>query len=219
MNDTESILIERALEGDREALDELLQPHREYVFSTLLARGANPTEANDVLDEVFASCVPGLDGRPSKLEKFSGRCALRSWLATVALRLWIDGKRRQQRQVTPAVGEEGQTDFFGRVPAEARSERDDELARLLRNSLEAAFAACEFDALLMLRLVYLHGLSQREVGRMWGYHESKVSRRLKEAMGQIESNTIRTIKEKDPWLRLAWDDFVELCQSEQASFL
>jgi hypothetical protein len=73
--------------------------------------------------------------------------------------------------------------------------------------------------MLMLRLVYLNTLTQREVGRMWGWHESKVSRCLTQAMTDIQATTLSEIKRRDPWLDLAWEDFVELCESHQIGFL
>ena len=61
---------------------------------------------------------------------------------------------------------------------------------LLRDIPQAAFARCPAEAMVLLRLVYLHGLTQREIVRT-SWSESKVSRLLSDAMVQIESNTLR----------------------------
>ena len=71
----------------------------------------------------------------------------------------------------------------------------------------------------MLRLVYLHGISQREVCRMWGWNEAKVSRHLSAAMETIEAETLLRLRQKDPWLKLTWQDFVDLCETHQIGFL
>jgi DNA-directed RNA polymerase specialized sigma subunit len=71
----------------------------------------------------------------------------------------------------------------------------------------------------MLRLVFVHGLSQREVMRMWGWSESKVSRKLSSAMAHIEEQTLEKLKQMDPWLDLTWQDFVDLCDTHQVGFL
>src|SRR6185503_12423903 len=98
-------------------------------------------------------------------------------------------------------------------------DRDDLLVEMLRDSLQSAFAACPAEDMLMLRLVYLHGLTQRELMKMWGWSESKVSRKLSSAMQQIEETTLKTLKQKDPWLDLKWQDFVDLCETHQVGFL
>jgi len=71
----------------------------------------------------------------------------------------------------------------------------------------------------MLRLVYLHDVTQREVGRMWGWHESKVSRCLAQAMAEIEARTQERIRETDPWMELTWEDFLDLCEAHRIGFL
>ena len=71
----------------------------------------------------------------------------------------------------------------------------------------------------MLRLVYLHGLSQREVARLWSCHESKVSRFLSQALADIQRNTLQETRRQDLWLDLSWQDFLDLCQTQQIGFL
>ena len=62
--------------------------------------------------------------------------------------------------------------------------------------------------MVLLRLVYLHDLTQREIVRMLGWSESKVSRFLARAMKEIETHTLKELKKRDPWLELSWQDFV-----------
>ena len=38
-------------------------------------------------------------------------------------------------------------------------------------------------------------------------------------MEQIETRTLRELKKRDPWLELSWQDFVDLCETYQVSFL
>jgi len=51
-----------------------------------------------------------------------------------------------------------------------------------------------------------------------GWGEWKVSRVLSEALEQIEKETMRSIKERDPWLELTWQDFVDLCRTYDLGF-
>ena len=96
---------------------------------------------------------------------------------------------------------------------------EDTLIALLRDCLKAAFARCEPEARVLLRLVYLHELSQREIVQMLNWSESKVSRFLSKALEQIETHTLAEIKKRDPWLELNWADFVDLCETHQIGFM
>ena len=69
----------------------------------------------------------------------------------------------------------------------------------------------------MLKLVHLHGLTGREIARMWGWHESKVSRTASHAEDQIRELTLAEIRRREPSLDLRWEDLVELCANCRGS--
>src|SRR5262245_54083687 len=79
-------------EGDPQALADLRAQHHSSLANILRARGASPTEVDDLLADLWADCVPGHANQPSLLEKFSGKCTLQGWLATVATNRWLDLK-------------------------------------------------------------------------------------------------------------------------------
>ena len=216
--DGESLQVTRCRQGDAEALAELRERCQGSLLGILLSRGADRTEAEDLLADLWADCVPGQDDRPSILEKFSGKCTLQGWLATVATNRWVDRKRKQSRFVEP--GRDGSTehDYLARLEA-ASYGSEDTLIALLRDCLKAAFAQCGPEARVLLRLVYLHELSQREIVKMLGWSEAKVSRFLTRAMAEIEKHTAVEVKKRDPWLELNWGDFVELCETHQIGFM
>ena len=218
--DGESLKVARCRQGDPEALAELREKCHSPLFGILVSRGADRTEAEDLLADLWADCVPGNDDRPSILEKFSGKCTLQGWLATVATNRWVDRKRKQSRFVEPSHDGSGHAehDYLARLEAVAYAS-EDTLIALLRDCLKAAFDLCEPEARVLLRLVYLHELSQREIVQMLGWSESKVSRFLSKAMEEIEKHTLAEIKKRDPWLDLNWQDFVELCETHQIGFM
>ena len=219
--DAEYAQVCRCLQGDTAALAELRQTHHPSLVNILLARGANVNETQELLADLWGDCVPVAGDRATLLEKFSGKCSLQAWLATVATRRWIDLKRKQTRrgETSQLVDDGSRNRFLEHLPAAAEFIREDALVELLRVSLQAAFAACPAPDLVMLRLLYLHGLTQRELMRMWNWSESKVSRKLSRAMQQIQQNTLANLKAQDPWLKLAWQDFVDLCETHQIGFL
>ena len=219
--DHDRLQLDRCLDGDPEALAALREALHPPLVRILRARGADEPETEELLADLWGDCVPAGDERPSLLEKFSGKCPLPNWLATVATRRWIDLKRKQQRrrELVQTGAEDSGRDLLDTLPAPADPDREDFLIELLRDSLHAAFAACAAADLLMLRLVYLHGVSQREIMRMWSWSESKVSRQLSRAMQQIEQRTLEYLKRKDPWFELTWKDLVDLCETHQIGFL
>jgi RNA polymerase sigma factor (sigma-70 family) len=219
--DNDTALLEQCQQGDPEALAELRDRHHRALENILVARGASPAEAEEALAEIWARCVAGGEESPSLLEKFNGNCRLLSWLARVVTNRWLDHKRkdrfRGEPPITPDAG--SRTEFFYRIPAELQGEPDAAIVALLRDSLRAAFARCAPDALVLLRLVYLHDVSQREVMRMLGWSESKVSRTLSRAMDEIRTEALRQLKAREPLLTLTWQDLQDLCETEQKGFL
>jgi RNA polymerase sigma factor (sigma-70 family) len=215
------ILVRRCQHGDAMPVGELRTRYHAALVGVLRSRGASPTETEDLLADLWADCVPGADDRPSLLDKFTGKCTLQGWLATVVTRRWIDLKRRQTHQVEappPAPGEpEGNR--LERFSAPVREASEDALVAILRDSLHAAFGRCPAEAMVLLRLVYLHGVTQRELVRMLGWSESKVSRTLSHAMQEIKADTLHELKQRDPWLNLTWQDFEDLCETHQLGLL
>ena len=210
----------RCQQGDPAALAELREKHHPSLVNILRARGATMDETEELLADLWGDCVPKENDEPALLDKFSGKCSLHAWLATVATRRWIDLKRKQVRHgETSLPARDGEGDPLENLPAAVVEAQEDVLVELLRGSLRAAFAACSPTDLLMLRLVYLHGLSQRELMRMWGWSESKVSRELSHTMERIEQSTLQNLKQKDSWLDLTWQDFVDLCETHRVGFL
>jgi RNA polymerase sigma factor (sigma-70 family) len=216
--DDDRLLVQKCAQGDAMALAWVRGKYHTTLSNILLSRGASRTETEDLMADLWVDCVPGDSEQPSLLEKFSGRCSLQGWLATVATRRWIDLKRKVARRVelNQTCSEE---DAFERLPASPAEGTEDSLVQLLRESLRTAFALCPPESMVLLRLVYLHGLTQREVVRMLHWNESKMSRVLSEAMSQIERNTLRELKKRDPLLELTWQDFLDLCEIEQVGFL
>jgi RNA polymerase sigma factor (sigma-70 family) len=217
--DDEGRLVELCQQGDGEALTLLRGRHHEALMNILVARGANPGDAAEALAEVWARCVAGGEEHPSILEKFNGKCRLQNWLCRVAINRWLDSKRREKFMADVPASPQGETTFFGKVPAPPANDLDGRLVGLLRDSLAAAFGRCSPEAIVLLRLVYNHGLTQREIMRMVGWSEAKVSRTLSHAMEEIKEQTLTELKKRDQWLQPTWEDFLDMCAIEPLGFL
>jgi RNA polymerase sigma factor (sigma-70 family) len=211
--------VQRVLASDPSAAEELRARYQGKLVGVLRARGANPTEAEDLVADLWTDCFAPRGNRQILLTKYQGRCALESWLLTVATNRLVDLKRRQSFRVeVPASSPDSPEDFFDRRAQPEKASSEKPLLNLLHAAIQRAFAKQDEDAILMLKLVHLHQLTQREISRMWGWHESKVSRTLEVTRQSVAKIILAELKKVDPWLELRWDDFVELCAGSTEVF-
>jgi len=203
--------VQRVLSVNDAAAAELRSRYHGRIVAVLCARGANPTEAEDLVADLWSDCFVAPPDKKTLLGKYQGRCALESWLLTVATHRLVDLKRRQTFRVDVPPSERGSEDFFERRPQPEKFAGEARLLKLLREAIRNAFAKRDSESVLMLKLVHLHQLTQREIARMWGWHESKVSRALEGARQNIARDILLELKRVDPWLELRWEDFLELC--------
>ncbi|MEN3367875.1 MAG: polymerase sigma-70 factor, subfamily [Verrucomicrobiota bacterium] len=203
--------VQRVLNADAAAASELRNRYHGKLVGVLRARGANQTEAEDLVADLWTDCFAARANRQTLLTKYQGRCALESWLLTVATHRLVDLKRRQSFRVDVSSSEQSTDTFFDRTPQPERPSSEKHLVHLLRAAIQRAFGAQDPEAVLMLKLVHLHQLTQREIARMWNWHESKVSRTLETTRQNVARTILADLKKIDPWLELRWEDFVELC--------
>ena len=203
--------VQRVLAIDAAAASELRSRYQGKLVGVLRARGANQTEAEDLVADLWTDCFGARENRPTLLSKYQGRCALESWLLTVATHRLVDLKRRQSFRVDVPSSPDSPEDFFDRRPHPEKATSEKHLLNLLREAIKRSFATQDAETVLMLKLVHLHQLTQREIARMWGWHESKVSRTLEVTRQNVARVILAELKKVDPWLELRWEDFVELC--------
>ncbi len=211
--DRDLILAERCIRGDADAHNALRSAYHNVVCRVLMSRGASETEAEDVAGDLFTDCIVRAKDGESLLSSYGGRCSLKSWLLTVATNRLIDAKRRGRFSRHLGNGLEEEQIEGAEVPlaGENLNEANDPgLVRLLRFSLRKAISACEREDYVMLCLVYLHGVTQREIAELWDWHESKVSRSLSRALKTISTLTMESVHIAEPGLELNWNDFLEL---------
>ncbi len=193
------------------AAAELRHRYHGKLIAVLCARGANASEAEDLVADLWSDCFAAPPDRQTLLGKYQGRCALESWLLTVATNRLIDLKRKQSFRVAVPASNRTSDDFFDSRPQPESVSREEPVLKLLRGAIRNAFSRRDSESVLMLKLVHLHQLTQREIARMWGWHESKVSRALEVAREKIAHDILVELKQADPWLELRWEDFLELC--------
>lgn len=214
-------LVRRALAGEPEAVENFHSHYRPALERVLMARGVVRGEAEDLVADIVGECFgAGKNGALEMplLEKFEGRSSLSTWLIRITWNRWLDLKRRDKfRGELPEYEDDREKgiDRFDRVADDDADDDflDSDLAELMARSIRQAFASLEPDVLVMLKLSFLHGVSQMEIARMWRCDQTRVSRTLSAARQRIATETMRVIREADPSLEIDWDDFKRLCAS------
>ncbi|MGA7216526.1 MAG: RNA polymerase sigma factor [Terrimicrobiaceae bacterium] len=203
-------MVQRCLEGSEEAISEMKRSLTPFLGKVLSSYGASKDEIDEILAQLWGDC---LTGQRPLFHVFNGKSALRSWLTAISVNRWISLKRREAQHAramqhlaiasepSPATGRSGS------------SQTDASIIEILGPALRRAFAACDVEELILLQLVHMHGVTQREIASLWKWHESRVSRHIKRAEAKIAERTLQAVKETDPYLELRWNDFVELCRS------
>ena len=210
-------LVQRALAGDDEAVAQFESEYRPTLERVLMARGVDRGQAEDLVADVIAECFgAGKKGAMEKrlLEKFEGRSSLSTWLIRTTWNRWLDLKRRDKfRGELPEYDEDRErgTDRFDRVAADEDEDFiETDLAELMAGAIKQAFASLEPEVLVMLKLSYLHGISQTVIAQMWGCDQTRVSRTLSSAREQIAAETMRALRAADLDLQIDYDDFKKL---------
>ncbi|MCB1228879.1 MAG: RNA polymerase sigma factor [Verrucomicrobiae bacterium] len=212
-------LVQMALAGDDDAVKTFEAEYRPTLERVLMARGVDRGDAEDLVADIIAECFgAGKKGAMEVrlLEKFEGRSSLSTWLIRITWNRWLDLKRRDKfRGELPRYDDDESrgVDAFERVADDHEDEDfiETDLAELMAGAIRDAFARLEPEVLVMLKLSFLHNVSQTDIARMWQCDQTRVSRTLSSARAQIAAETIRAIKAKEPTLDIDWDDFKRLC--------
>ena len=81
------VLVERALEGDRGALRQLVERHQPFVYNIALKMFGRREDAQDLTQEVFVKVI-------TSLKTFRNESALRTWLYRVTVNHFLKTRRR-----------------------------------------------------------------------------------------------------------------------------
>ena len=203
-------LVERCLENDAAALAQLQQANRGPVAAYLSTKGASSVEARETVDMLWGDLLtPAATGR-SPLSRYNGKCALLTYLNLVALsrlfsRYRVCGRFERRFPSSDAV------EFA--EPAGEPATKDEPLLELIRDAVEFAFQNCDAEDFVLVQLQYYDDLERSDLARMFQCSESTIHRKLESARTAVRKSALDYIRERDPWLELRWEDFIELCRT------
>ncbi|MDF1826148.1 MAG: sigma-70 family RNA polymerase sigma factor [Verrucomicrobiales bacterium] len=210
-------LVDKAIAGDDDSVVAFQEEYQPMLERVMMSRGVERTQAQDLVADIIAECFgAGKKGQTRPLlEKFEGRSSLSTWMIRITWNRWLDLKRRDKfRGELPSYEDDDDRsgDRFDRVAGnDDEPLLDEDLSDLMGRAIKHAFDSLDPDVLLMLKLSYLHGISQTLIARMWRCDQTRVSRSLTSARTQIASETMQFIQQQDADLQIDWEDFQKLC--------
>ncbi|MEM6797115.1 MAG: RNA polymerase sigma factor [Acidobacteriota bacterium] len=177
---SESELLERAQRGDRDAFRRLVEAHQSGVYRLALGLLRQPSDAEDVAQEVFLRAY-------RSLSRFRGDSGLGTWLYRVTLNACRDHQRKgrfmklQQSLGLVAEPESRWVDERPEADPE-RSTRSGELRREITRAL-AALSPAERDTFVLRQM---NQLSIRQTAEITGRAEGTVKNLLFRALRKLQ---------------------------------
>ncbi|MHC4202712.1 MAG: RNA polymerase sigma factor [Planctomycetota bacterium] len=146
-------LVGRARGGSDAAFEELVERFSGRLYQFLVARGARPADAEDLVQETFVRAYQALD-------RYDSRWSFQTWLFTIGRRCAIS-QHRARRKLVPLPEEE-----LAAAPA-VDTAADDGPGTLWRRAAKL-LSPRHYEALW---LRYGEDMSVREIGRVMGMSE------------------------------------------------
>ena len=91
-------LINRAKEGEREALNALFAQEQKYIFNLMIQLTGDPATADDLTQEAFLLAY-------QHLHKFRLQSSFRTWLSKIAINLFRRECKRKPKHVSVCLDE------------------------------------------------------------------------------------------------------------------
>jgi RNA polymerase sigma-70 factor, ECF subfamily len=152
-------LVERCRAGDLAAFETIYRTHAGRLYSVACRVLGNPTDAEDLLQEIFLAAH-------RKLDSFRGEAALGTWLYRLAMNLCLDHLRSRAArsgQLTDALDDEYGLDDVGSRRLAERT--------VAKMDLERAVAQLPDGCRTAFVLHDVQGLEHREVAEVLGIAE------------------------------------------------
>ena len=169
METSDSVLLERSLDGDAEAYGALVRRHQDAVFNLLVKMTGNWHDADELTQEAFLRAY-------RKLATYDARYSFKNWIITIAVNLTKNRFRSvfRRRRTEDAVANTALATDPVTTPADPRLADVDEALAQLPVNLRAP---------LVLR--HLEGFSYQEIARTLGVGVSAAKMRVMRARDEL----------------------------------
>jgi RNA polymerase sigma-70 factor (ECF subfamily) len=152
-------LVERCRKGDLAAFEAIYRAHSGRLYSVACRMLGNPTDAEDLLQEIFLAAH-------RKLDSFRGESALGTWLFRLATNLCLDHLRSRAARTSQLTG--ALDDQPGLADAGSRRFAEGSVTKM---DLERALAQLPEGCRTAFVLHDVEGLEHKEVADMLGIAE------------------------------------------------
>ena len=166
-------LIERTLQGDLSAFEELVERHRDIVFR-VAARIVGPDDAQDVSQDAFLRAF-------HRLDQYRGTAAFRTWLLQITQNTALNARAWSRRRPTEPADESSEVP--DRDPVRQPVTELERRERQQRLELKLRALRPEYRSLLVLR--DLEGLPYNEIADVLEMPLGSVKGRLHRARSEL----------------------------------
>jgi len=168
-NARDQVLVQRALAGDLDAFNNLVELYGEYLYSTTVRTVRDRDVAEDAVQEAFLNAY-------RNLARFSGS-SFRSWLTRIALNAATDIlRKRKRRPVEPYP--EWEDDSWQPPAPEAENPERLSLVAQQRRVLAQAMNTITLDQRTAIILFDVQGYDYTEIAEMTGVSVGTVKSRI-----------------------------------------
>ncbi len=129
---SDEMLVKRALQENRSALEELINRHHHKLLFYIRSLGLAPCDADDVAQNVWLNVI-------RKLPAFRFQSSFFSWICTIARRRLIDSWRRHSTRSLRLISEADLKKVISPEPSEDDIIRQEHLEHLERSLLSLQF--------------------------------------------------------------------------------
>jgi RNA polymerase sigma-70 factor, ECF subfamily len=172
-------IVERAQQGDRQALEELYLMHFDRVYSYLQMSVGNRHDAEDLTNQTFVKMLESID-------RFEWRkVPISAWLFRIAHNLAMDhfrSRRRWQPEEEPPEP----------PGAEERSAEEEALHSIGRQSMLEMIEGLSLDQQQVLTLKFVFNFSNGEVATILGKTEGAIKSLQHRALGSLQRQLAKT---------------------------
>lgn len=174
-------LVEKAIQGEREAFEGLVRKYQDAVYGLAFHITGNFTEAQDVAQQAFVTAY-------MKLPQLKEPGKFIHWLKRITANECVAWHRQRQR-MQQFQGNMENFNATVSTPDQELEEKELEIA------VQKAMESLSKKNRLAISLYYIDGLTQREVGSFLGIPTSTVGNRISRARKQLKEEMINMVED------------------------
>lgn len=222
-HDSDFLFAESCLGGVASAVAELRNGPLSAAERFIVRAGFAEQDAMEIVRELWTDLLATGEGRKPLLLSYQGHCALSTWLNRVAFSRALFRRRtdeRRSRMMTVAEQEGATVSDAPSVASDPATEflkADEFLRDFLREAIQRALNGCSAEDFVLLFLLHAGSLQIQELSRMFDIDPKTVNSRANNVCGQVRFAVLTEIEAKDPWLKLTFEDVLNLLQPDLPS--